>query len=219
VIAISLVCNDILQLIRLPDESVGYRDKHVFSLYCLLPFIGCTAALLRYNWYPSRVFVGDAFCYFAGMTLAVSSIMGHYSKTLLLFMLPQGLNFAYSIPQLARWIPCPRHRLPGYDVHRDVSTCSYVRVNLKELPRMGVLTFKLVNTLKLCRVVKVSTENESDDVYDVSNFTLINFVLHVFGDMHERRLVVVLMWVQVAFSGFAFLCRYQFSGMFYQSIL
>lgn len=62
--------------------------------------------------YPSRVFVGDTFCYFAGMTFAVVGILGHFSKTMLLFFIPQVLNFLYSLPQLFHVIPCPRHRLP-----------------------------------------------------------------------------------------------------------
>lgn len=62
--------------------------------------------------YPSRAFVGDTFCYFAGMTFAVVGILGHFSKTMLLFFIPQVLNFLYSLPQLFHVIPCPRHRLP-----------------------------------------------------------------------------------------------------------
>ncbi|CAJ0927355.1 21283_t:CDS:2 [Entrophospora sp. SA101] len=36
--------------------------------------------------YPSKVFVGDTFCYFAGMSFAVVGILGHFK--------------------------CPRHRMP-----------------------------------------------------------------------------------------------------------
>ena len=46
--------------------------------------------------YPSSVFVGDTFCYFSGMTFAVVGIIGHFSKTVLLFFIPQvcvGLAF------------------------------------------------------------------------------------------------------------------------------
>ncbi len=42
-------------------------------------------------------------------------ILGHYSETLLLFFAPQVFNFVYSLPQLARIVPCPRHRLPRLD--------------------------------------------------------------------------------------------------------
>lgn len=62
--------------------------------------------------YPARAFVGDTFTYFAGMTFAVVAIIGHFSKTVLLFFIPQIFNFLYSVPQLFHFIPCPRHRLP-----------------------------------------------------------------------------------------------------------
>jgi hypothetical protein len=64
--------------------------------------------------FPSSVFVGDTFCYFAGMTFAVVGILGHFSKTVLLFFIPQVINFLYSVPQLFRLVPCPRHRMPKY---------------------------------------------------------------------------------------------------------
>ena len=64
-------------------------------------------------WYAcAQVFVGDTFTYFAGMTLAVAGILGHFSETLLLFFIPQVINFVYSLPQLFKIVPCPRHRLP-----------------------------------------------------------------------------------------------------------
>lgn len=65
--------------------------------------------------YPSQVFVGDTYCYFAGMTFAVCGILAHFSKALLLFFIPQLINFTLSIPQLIGIIPCPRHRLPRYN--------------------------------------------------------------------------------------------------------
>ena len=34
------------------------------------------------------------------MTIAVAGILGHFSETLLLFLLPQILNFVYSVPQV-----------------------------------------------------------------------------------------------------------------------
>ena len=42
-------------------------SPHLFSALVALPFIATTAALLAHNLYPARVFVGDTFCYFAGM--------------------------------------------------------------------------------------------------------------------------------------------------------
>ncbi|CAG9309933.1 DPAGT1 [Blepharisma stoltei] len=97
--------------------------QHLLSASLLIPFIFNTLALLKYNKYPSKVFVGDTFCYFAGMTLAMAGILGHYSKTLLLFFIPQILNFIFSIPQLIGIVPCPRHRLPKYDPRTDTLEC------------------------------------------------------------------------------------------------
>ena len=47
--------------------------------------------------------------------LAVAGVLGHFSETLLLFLAPQVVNFAYSLPQLLKIVPCPRHRLPRHD--------------------------------------------------------------------------------------------------------
>lgn len=89
-------------------------QAHLFSLHFMIPFFAVTCALLYYNWYPAEVFVGDTYCYFAGMTFAVVGILGHFSKTMLLFFIPQVFNFLYSCPQLFHFVPCPRHRLPKY---------------------------------------------------------------------------------------------------------
>ena len=45
-------------------------------------------ALMKHNAFPSKVFVGDTYCYFAGMTFAVVGILGHFSKTMLLLFIP-----------------------------------------------------------------------------------------------------------------------------------
>jgi UDP-N-acetylmuramyl pentapeptide phosphotransferase/UDP-N-acetylglucosamine-1-phosphate transferase len=45
-------------------------SNHLFSAQLMMPFTATTLGLLYYNWYPSLVFVGDTYCYFAGMTFA-----------------------------------------------------------------------------------------------------------------------------------------------------
>ena len=62
--------------------------------------------------YPARVFPGDTLCYVTGMAFAVVGIQAHFSKTLLLFFMPQIFNFLLSCPQLFGLVPCPRHRVP-----------------------------------------------------------------------------------------------------------
>jgi UDP-N-acetylglucosamine--dolichyl-phosphate N-acetylglucosaminephosphotransferase len=76
-------------------EVVQY---HMYSLTIMIPFLLCTLALLKHNRFPSKVFVGDTFCYAAGMTFAVVGILGHFSKTMMLFFIPQLINFVLSIP-------------------------------------------------------------------------------------------------------------------------
>ncbi|KAG0226386.1 glycosyl transferase family 4-domain-containing protein [Mortierella sp. GBAus27b] len=114
VIACSIAVNDLLFLQSDKTEAPAI-ETHLFSLYFILPFIGVSLGLLIHNWYPSKVFIGDTYCYFAGMTFAVVGILAHYSKTLLLFFIPQIFNFLLSSPQLFRLVPCPRHRVPRYN--------------------------------------------------------------------------------------------------------
>ncbi|RMX63117.1 hypothetical protein KXD40_007149 [Peronospora effusa] len=111
VIGAAVVVQNVWQILLGHDNE----NFHYLSLMFMVPFLATTLGLLKHNWYPSRVFVGDTFCYYAGMTFAVCGILGHFSKTLLLFFLPQVLNFLYSIPQLFKIVPCPRHRLPKYN--------------------------------------------------------------------------------------------------------
>jgi len=79
-------------------ESMQIVENHMYSLTIMIPFLMCTLALLKHNRFPSKVFVGDTFCYTAGMTFAVVGILGHFSKTMMLFFIPQLLNFILSIP-------------------------------------------------------------------------------------------------------------------------
>lgn len=62
------------------------------------------------------------------MTFAVVGILGHFSKTMLLFFIPQAFNFLLSLPQLFLLVECPRHRLPKLVVsslpQRDVRMAS-----------------------------------------------------------------------------------------------
>lgn len=122
VISSAILIHNIMQIGLSSDDD--YKQAHAFSIYLIQPLIGASLGLLAYNWYPSSVFVGDTFTYFAGMALAVVGILGHFSETLLLFFLPQVLNFLYSCPQLFKLVPCPRHRLPSYDPQTGLLTGS-----------------------------------------------------------------------------------------------
>ena len=81
----------------------------------LLPFTMTTVALLYYNWFPSKVFVGDTFTLTAGAVIAAAGILDHFAEMTLLFMAPQVINFLMSLPQLVGFVKCERHRLPVLD--------------------------------------------------------------------------------------------------------
>ncbi|XP_024187307.1 UDP-N-acetylglucosamine--dolichyl-phosphate N-acetylglucosaminephosphotransferase isoform X1 [Rosa chinensis] len=120
VIASAILIHNIMQIGASVDFE--YKMAHAFSIYLAQPLLATSLALFSYNWYPSSAFVGDTYTYFAGMTMAVVGILGHFSETLLIFFLPQVLNFLLSLPQLAGIIPCPRHRLPRFDPETGLLT-------------------------------------------------------------------------------------------------
>uniref|UniRef100_A0A1B6CB88 UDP-N-acetylglucosamine--dolichyl-phosphate N-acetylglucosaminephosphotransferase n=2 Tax=Clastoptera arizonana TaxID=38151 RepID=A0A1B6CB88_9HEMI len=181
---------------------------HQFSLYFMFPFTATTLALLRHNWYPSQVFVGDTFCYFAGMTFAVVGILGHFSKTMLLFFIPQVFNFLYSVPQLFHLVPCPRHRMPRLNKSGQLEA-SQAQFSAREVSYLGLLIVKIFSLFKLAKL------KEGGKIYQVNNLTLINLILIWFGPLHEATLTTALLCIQVLFSCIAFLIRYPLASYFY----
>lgn len=161
-------------------------ENEIFAILLILPFIGTSLGLLRFNWFPSTVFVGDTFCYFAGMTFAVIGIHSHFSKTLLMLFIPQIINFIYSVPQIFKVIPCPRHRLPRVD------------------PKTQLLNYSTFPCEKnQYKLFKVKANDEQ-----CPNCTIINLFLRIFGPMHEKSLCISLLIFQVICSGIAFYIRY-----------
>ncbi|EKF29076.1 UDP-N-acetylglucosamine-dolichyl-phosphate N-acetylglucosaminephosphotransferase, putative [Trypanosoma cruzi marinkellei] len=192
VIAFTCVIYNIFQL-RLEMEpqgglsGSGYMYAHkittdgdgamheLMAISLLVPFIGVSMALWHYNQYPARIFVGDSYTYFAGTVLAVAGVTGHYGKTLMLFFIPQLINFALSLPQLFHIVPCPRHRVPRWNAKLDV-------------------------------------------LQNSGNFTLLNAILWIYGDMHERALTNAVVKMQVFCCIFALFVRYLFASYLYDHI-
>lgn len=200
IIALLLVFNDLLYI--LPTPPPGYpiphpaTDSHLFSLYLLLPFIGVSLALLAHNWFPARVFVGDTYCYFAGMVFAVVGILGHFSKTLLLLLIPQIANFVYSAPQLFHVVPCPRHRLPRFNRATGLLEPSVVVFADQPKPLRPLVAdaLKLLHRLHLLRI----RTDEDGNVLESTNLTILNLWLVWFGPMREDRLALGLCALQIA---------------------
>ncbi|XP_026501119.1 UDP-N-acetylglucosamine--dolichyl-phosphate N-acetylglucosaminephosphotransferase [Vanessa tameamea] len=203
IIAMSIIIFDIIEL-------RGDQFKaHSFSLHIMIPYLATTLALLKHNWYPSKVFVGDTFCYVSGMTFAVVAILSHFSKTVLLFFLPQIINFVYSVPQLFHIIPCPRHRLPKYSAETDLLYPSKTVILKKD---MNMLHKYILQVLTLFRLVD---KQEDDGCIVINNMTLINLFLIKLGPMSEVRLTSSLLVFQILCTCIAFIVRYPMASYFY----
>lgn len=146
------------------------------------------------------------------MTFAVVGILGHFSKTILLFFIPQIINFVYSVPQLFHFIPCPRHRLPKFDPETGLLNYSKTTFREDELNIIGKLLFFLFKTFRIIRF-----ERSKDNVITANNFTLINFFILFTGPIHEKRLNELLLLLQICCSIVAFSIRYPLAQYFYGS--
>jgi UDP-N-acetylglucosamine--dolichyl-phosphate N-acetylglucosaminephosphotransferase len=204
VIAVLIVINDVLYLSPFTTYPHPATDSHLFSLYFLLPFIGVSMALLMHNWYPAKVFVGDTYCYFSGMVFAVVAILGHFSKTLMLLLIPQAFNFIYSAPQLFHIVPCPRHRLPHFNARTGLLEPS--RVEFTKPLRLPIAeSLKLLHRLRMLDVEM----DAKGQVVSSSNFTLINLWLVWFGPMREDKLAMGLLAFQFVIGAFGLFARHR----------
>jgi len=209
VICASVIAHNLIEM----NISSSVASYHKFSLYFMLPFMGSSLALYYYNRYPSKVFVGDTFCYFAGMTFATVGILGHFSKTMILFFVPQTINFVYSIPQLFRFVHCPRHRLPKYNPETDKLGMSYSEFKTEDLGKLGQLSIFILEKLTL---LDVHRNVEEDNKYmRVSNMTLINLMILKIGPTHEGTLTNILIILQIFCSLIAFFIRYYLATLFF----
>ncbi|CAF9930281.1 MAG: tunicamycin resistance protein [Heterodermia speciosa] len=208
VIGCLLLLNDLLSLYAAPSSPNPHpaTDPHYFSIYLVLPFLGVSLALWSHNWYPAKVFVGDTYCYFAGMVFAIVGILGHFSKTLLLLFIPQIINFVYSAPQLFHVIPCPRHRLPRFNARTGLlepSTTQWQRP-----PRKSAAL--LLNLLAGLPVALIKLEkNNLGEIVESTNLTILNLWLVWFGPMREDKLAIGILLMQLSCGLFGLFVRHE----------
>lgn len=163
--------------------------------------------------YPARAFPGDTLCYVTGMAFSVVGIQGHFSKTLLLFFLPQIFNFVLSCPQLFGLVPCPRHRVPRFvptiqltislnhslidrfDPDTNLLHPSKAKFSEKPASKLATLILRLFSTFGLTHL---TIDPARGRILEATNLTILNFLLVRFGPMTEKRLVQVLMATQVS---------------------
>ncbi|KAI0042160.1 N-acetylglucosaminephosphotransferase [Auriscalpium vulgare] len=237
IIALSVIANDLLYLpwpayFHIPLHLLGGQadlevggvwragmaygstqlvERHLFSLYFMLPLVGVCAGFLYHNWYPARAFPGDTLCYVTGMAFAVVGIQAHFSKTLLLFFLPQIFNFVLSCPQLFGLVPCPRHRVPRFDADTNLLHPSKA-LFLRPPSRLATFVLRVLAALGL---TELTIHPQSGMILEATNLTILNFLLLRLGPMAEKRLVQTLIATQVTGSVVAFAVRYGLANLVY----
>ncbi|KAJ3819503.1 UDP-N-acetylglucosamine-dolichyl [Lentinula raphanica] len=236
IIAISVILNDLLYLpwpigFHLPVHLLGSKaevefggvwcagmaygskelvERHLFSLYFMLPLVAVCSGFMYHNWYPARAFPGDTLCYVTGMAFAVVGIQGHFSKTLLLFFLPQIFNFVLSCPQLFGLVPCPRHRVPRFDAGTNLLHPSKAMF-MRPPSKLAATVLRIFSVFGLVEL----TLHPSGVILETTNLTILNFFLVRLGPMNEKRLVQVLICSHICGSVLAFSVRYGLAGLVY----
>ncbi|KAH0532226.1 hypothetical protein TsFJ059_000949 [Trichoderma semiorbis] len=211
VVSLLIAFNDCLYLFTpYPHPAT---DSHLFSLYFLLPWIGVSVALLAHNWYPAKVFVGDTYCYFSGMVFAVVGILGHFSKTLGLLLVPQLFNFLYSCPQIFGLIPCPRHRLPKFNARSGLLEPSITPWSPDRQPHP--LVGKALHLLHRLRLLRVTTDDAGLFV-ETSNLTLLNLWLVWRGPLKENRLAWEVTLLQLFVGLFGLFVRHKLALLIFK---
>jgi len=209
IIGLGFICYNLIELYngKLSEEHLAC---HYRSLSLIVPFVGGVFGLVRKNWYPAEVFVGDTFCYWAGCTLATTSIIGRFSKTGILFFIPQIFNFVYGLPQLFHIIPCPRHRLPRFNSDTGLREMSTTRVKWSKLNIIGkfwITAGKLTGT--------IWTKDLDDDEIELNNLTNLNLTLKIVGPVSEENLTKILIFQQILGCFLALFIRYYIAGLVY----
>jgi len=74
---------------------VAYVSGETAALLILLVALGALLATLYYNWYPARVFIGDAGTLSIGAIIASAVIVGNFEVAGLIIMIPYFVEFLF----------------------------------------------------------------------------------------------------------------------------
>ncbi|CRK25837.1 hypothetical protein BN1708_018194, partial [Verticillium longisporum] len=141
------------------------------------------------------------------MVFATVGILGHFSKTLGLLLVPQLANFLYSTPQLFGLVPCPRHRLP-----RFVARTGLLEPSVTPWPRDAQPHPLVARALRLLARLRLLALRVRDDdpasIETTSNLTLLNLWLVWRGPLREDRLAWEVTLLQLAVGLFGLFVRH-----------
>ena len=72
---------------------IGLKLKATESVILLVSLAGSLLAFLYYNWYPSRIFMGNVGTLMIGATIAASVIIGNYEAAGVIIIIPYAFDF------------------------------------------------------------------------------------------------------------------------------
>ncbi|MCK4278067.1 MAG: hypothetical protein KAW82_02620 [Desulfurellaceae bacterium] len=77
---------------------VAYMVESTTALYILAVALGALFATLYYNWYPAKVFIGDAGTLSIGAVIACCVILGNFEKAGVIIVIPHIVDFLIKLP-------------------------------------------------------------------------------------------------------------------------
>jgi UDP-N-acetylglucosamine--dolichyl-phosphate N-acetylglucosaminephosphotransferase len=72
---------------------IAFHLGETTALVILLAALGALLATLWYNWYPARVFIGDAGTFSIGVVMASAVIIGNFELAGVIIMIPYAIDF------------------------------------------------------------------------------------------------------------------------------
>ncbi len=202
--------------------EAAIASNHLFSLLLITPFVAVSMALLHHNTYPSAVFVGDTYTYFAGMTFAVVGILGHFRSPFAFSPAPFSVcmhdPYLICVMFVAKLCCCsssPKFSISSFRYHSSLVMCRARGTACLCTCAAYTLPSPHHTTHLLDSAVHSINEATGLLVGQSSNWNLLNVFLRLTGPMHERTLNVALGALQVACCALGFFIRYEVSSWFF----
>lgn len=86
---------------------IAYLLKSTTSLVLLVAAMGALIATLHYNWYPSKVFLGDVGTFSIGAIIATAVILGNFEWAGIIIIIPYAydafMKFIHHLPSKGWW--------------------------------------------------------------------------------------------------------------------
>ncbi len=84
--------------VTVPLAVIAYLIGANDALVPLMILLGVCLAALRFNWFPSRVFLGDVGSFAIGGTLAAAIVIGHLEVAGVILLIPFVVDMALKLP-------------------------------------------------------------------------------------------------------------------------